>query len=368
MNGSKMKQLLLRFLLVCNLILLAVIVVFGVRNTLRVREQSRQITARLKARGVTCGSSVYSALLEDKAAYTVYMDTKAQERFCRSFLTESAESEAQAGGSLLWSDTDGTIEWTSGGTVNGTVDWTDVAIPDSREKAEGLIRKRMKQAGMNISQTAFASVTSEDGFIIRVQEGVKDRNLQDCELKFELSKTGSLVISGKWCFGTPTRVVMDELDNSTPEDMLLSLVNQNSEITQIIRAQKVYILSDKSGGRFTILPCWKIVTDQGEFVLNPMTGLPAEAAEESGTEPFANEPSTENSTQSELRPGTGGGTAADSQTDTDPNSDWITAQPEDEDGTTPESETDAPTESPPDDNAEISDTDPELPDERGIYG
>lgn len=377
MNGSRMKQLLLRFLLVCNLILLAVIVVFGVRHSLRIRGQNQQLTELLSRRGITCGSSVYAALLEEKTAYTVHTDTAAQEAFCKHFLSEMAESEAQSGGSIVWSDDQGTIEWTSSGTVNGTVDWAGVSIPADRGQAEKLIAKRMKAAGINIKQTAFASVTSEDGFIIRVQEGVDGKNLKGCELKFELSQSGSLVISGRWCFGTPKRVVMDELDNSTPEDMLLSLANQDSEITQILRAQQVYILSDKSGGRFTILPCWKIVTDQGEYYLDPLTGLPTESAEDSGTEPFANEPSTANSTQTELRPGTG--TTADSETTNDEtgNSDWITAQPADdeedeqtEDGvneiTAPEdSDTEGATW---EENSETSATDPELPDEHGIYG
>ncbi|MDO5547539.1 MAG: hypothetical protein Q4F79_03545 [Eubacteriales bacterium] len=368
MNGSRMKQLLLRFLLVCNLIVLAVIAVFGVRNFLRIREQNQQMVDLLSRHGVTCGSSVYTALLEEKTAYTVHTDTTAQEAFCKRFLSEQAESEAQSGGSIVWSDDQGTIEWTSDGTVNGTVSWEGVTIPSDREKAEKLISRRMKAAGINIKQTAIASVTSEDGFIIRVQEGVDGKNLKDCELKFELSQSGSLVISGKWCFGTPERVVMDELDNSTPEDILLSLVGQNSEITQIMRAQRVYILSDKSGGRFTILPCWKIVTDQGEYILDPLTGLPAESVEDSSAEPFANEQTTENSTQSELRPGTDTTTDTDDATDT--NSDWITAQAEEdeESGQTGDTTDETVNNDSAEENSETSATDPELPDEHGIYG
>jgi hypothetical protein len=357
-----MKQLLLRFLLVCNLILLLVIAVIGVRHSLRIREQNRQLTELLSEQGVTCGSSVYTSLLEEKTAYTVHTDTEAQEAFCRQFLDEDADSSAQSGGSLVWSSSAGTITWNSSGTVSGTIDWSDVRIPEDRAKAEKLIARRMKAAGINIKQTAFDSVTSDDGFIIRVQEGVDGKNLQDCELKFELSRSGSLLISGRWCFGTPEQVVMDELDNSTPEDILLALVSQNPEITQIMRAQKIYILSDKSGGRFTILPCWKITTDQGDFLLDPLTGLPAESADDADTEPFSNEPDTSNSSQDELRPGTNDDSQTDATEDND--SDWITSESED-DGMDETNETDA-AES--DENSGVSNTDPELPDENGIYG
>lgn len=359
MNGSHMKQLLLRFLVVCNLILLAVIAVFGVSGKLRIREQSQQLTALLERRGVRCGSSVYEALLEEKTAYTVHTDTAAQEAFCTSFLGENVSSEARSGGTIVWSGEHGSIEWTRGGSVSGTADWLDQALPEDIDEAEKRISACMKQAGIDVGQTAFATVQDTTGYIIRVQEGVDGKNLEGCEMKFELSREGSLVISGKWCFGEPEEVVMDELDDSSPEDILLSLVNQNSDITEIVRAQRVYVLSDKSGNRFTILPCWRITTDQGAYVIDPLTGLPAESTEEDDTAPFENQPES-SSTQDELRPGSENAAAEEER-----DSDWITAESEGEDA---EDDT-ASTELDPDvDEAETSETDPELPDEHGVYG
>lgn len=364
MNGSRMKQQLLRFLAACNLILLAVIIVFGVSDKLRIREQSRQLTALLERRGVSCGSSVYQELLEEKTAYTVHTDTAAQEVFCRSFLGEDASSAARSGGSIVWSGELGSIEWTRGGTVSGTADWSLQELPADSDAAEKLITKRMKQAGIDVGQTAFATVQDANGYIIRVQEGVDGKNLEGCEMKFELSREGSLVISGKWCFGEPEAVVMDELDDSCPEDILLSLVNQNSEITQIIRAQRVYILSDKSGNRFTILPCWRITTDQGAYVINPLTGLPAESTEEDDTTPFENQPK-DSTTQDELRPGIGTVPSNNEESD----SDWITAESEGDTAEDPDEDETASTELDPDaDEEETSATDPELPDEHGVYG
>lgn len=359
MNGSRMKQLLLRFLVVCNLILLAVIAAFGVSGKLRIQEQNQQLMTLLERRGVRCGSSVYEALLEEKNAYTVHTDTAAQEAFCTSFLGAEVTAEARSGGSIVWSGERGSIEWTRGGSVSGTVDWPEQTIPADMEDAERQISSYMKQAGIDIGQTAFATVQDPTGYIIRVQEGVDGKNLEGCEMKFELSREGVLTISGRWCFGEPEKIVMDELDDSSPEDILLSLINQDSGITEIIRAQRVYVLSDKSGNRFTILPCWRITTDQGAYVIDPLTGLPAESTEEDDTTPFENQPE-DSSTQDELRPDTGT-TPSDGEGD----SDWITAE---SDGGDAADDT-ASTELNPDaDEGETSETDPELPDKHGVYG
>ena len=147
MNGSHMKQLLLRFLVVCNLILLAVIAAFGVSGKLRVREQNQQLTALLERRGVRCGSSVYEALLEEKTAYTVHTDTAAQEAFCTSFLGAEVDSEARSGGTIVWSGERGSIEWTRGGSVSGTADWPEQTIPADMEKAERQISSLYETGG-----------------------------------------------------------------------------------------------------------------------------------------------------------------------------------------------------------------------------
>ena len=45
---------------------------------------------------------------------------------------------------------------------------------------------------------------------------------------------------------------------------------------QIISVQPAYVLSDRSGGRFTAIPCWRFATDNGEYILNILTGEVAE--------------------------------------------------------------------------------------------
>ena len=62
------------------------------------------------------------------------------------------------------------------------------------------------------------------------------------------------------------------LKSYSAEQVLLTFVQSQEAVGQIISVQPAYVLSDRSGGRFTAIPCWRFTTDKGEYILNILTG------------------------------------------------------------------------------------------------
>lgn len=364
MNGTQMKRIMLRFLLLCNVVLLAVIALFGIRGAIRTSQQSRETVTLLQSRGVELSGEVYRALLEQKTAYTLRTDVDAQEKFCRGVLGKTLDSHAASGGSINWKSDTGNVTWDIEGTMSGTVTLAEGSVPTDADGAKSVVTKWLRSAGINLRQTAVEASGDGDTLLVRVQEGVKGRNLSGCELKFEVGSAGVVTITGQWCFGDPQPVEMEELDDSTPADILLALVNAHSEVTQVTAAQQVYVLTNRSGGRFSIHPCWKLTTDQGDFVIDPLTGeeVTEDNAEQNPTDTTPTNPmdgTTTDGTQ------TLPGTTTDPSSTTDPSTVTV---PDD-------STTDNTNETPSitgDDNWDSSQgtdkTDPEVADDHGVYG
>ena len=387
MNGRQMKKGILWFLFACNLVLLVLIAVFGTRGALRTSAESRRTAELLQNRGVTITGDVYKALLEDKTAYTIRTDADARDTFSTVLLNGTAEAAAQSGGSIVWTGDTGSLTWAADSTVMGSVDLSVFGAMDSADAIERHITSLLKQGGVDMKQAAVECTEDDTGTVVRVQEGVNGKNLTGCELTFTVDAEGQAQVSGKWCLAEPEPIVLEGLDDSTPADILLALTKQHSDVTQVTAAAQVYVLSNKSGGRFTALPCWKLTTDQGEYIINPLTGEEVDENGMTSSADIGTDPSTgmitDPATGTITDPGTGTitdpatGTITDPGTVTDPGTGTVT-----DPGvvTDPSGTTDVGTETPSitdnsgtdstqwDPSQGTDKTDPELPDENGIYG
>lgn len=84
-------------------------------------------------------------------------------------------------------------------------------------------------------------------------------------------------ITGTWCTGTAQPLEIRALKTYSEQQALFQFLSAKSGAGQILRVQAAYVLSDRSGGRFATIPCWRFSTDQGDYLLNIMTGEVATA-------------------------------------------------------------------------------------------
>lgn len=272
---DRVKTVWIALLLGMNLLLLAVLgVVHGYDAWLSAQTRVG-MDSMLAQKGILCGSSVYHTLETCPQAYTLRMDEEVQEAFTRTLLTGTIDTEAK-GSVTAWNGDNGTVEWSSSGEVNAQVRLPAVMEPQDVEQAEEVVYDLLKQAGISVRRDQIETEQNETGYIVTVWQEIRRTELAGCRLQFTIAPENRFAIEGIWCTGTAEPMTIRALKSYSAEQVLLTFVQAQSSVGQIISVQPAYVLSDRSGGRFTAIPCWRFATDNGEYILNILTGEVAE--------------------------------------------------------------------------------------------
>lgn len=265
------KNVWIAVLLAMNLLLLAVLgAVNGYDAWLSYRTRAR-LDSILAQKGILCGSSVYHTLETCPQAYTLRTDDEVQEAFPRALLTGTVDTEAR-GSVTAWNGDNGTVEWSPSGAVTAQVRLPAVIEPQDTEQAEEVVYGLLKQAGISVRRDQIETQENETGYIVTVWQEIRRTELAGCRLQFTIAPGNQFTIEGTWCTGTAEPMTIRALKSYSAEQVLLTFVQSQEAVGQIISVQPAYVLSDRSGGRFTAIPCWRFTTDKGEYILNILTG------------------------------------------------------------------------------------------------
>ncbi|MDD6611759.1 MAG: hypothetical protein PUE91_06105 [Clostridiales bacterium] len=265
------KNVWIAVLLAMNLLLLAVLgAVNGYDAWLSYRTRAR-LDSMLAQKGILCGSSVYHTLETCPQAYTLRTDDEVQEAFTRALLTGTVDTEAR-GSVTAWNGDNGTVEWSPSGAVTAQVRLPAVIEPQDTEQAEEVVYGLLKQAGISVRRDQIETQENETGYIVTVWQEIRRTELAGCRLQFTIAPGNQFTIEGTWCTGTAEPMTIRALKSYSAEQVLLTFVQSQEAVGQIISVQPAYVLSDRSGGRFTAIPCWRFTTDKGEYILNILTG------------------------------------------------------------------------------------------------
>ncbi len=232
-----------------------------------------QMDALLSERGVTCGGSVYDSLADYPQPYAIRMDSAVQDAFARVLLTGDVKTEADKGNATVWTGENGTLRWTASGDVSGEMTLSGQAQPTQLEDAEALVQKLLDKSGMEVrSENITVSQNTQNAYEVEVTQHIGTTELLGCSLTMTIGENNETTLEGKWCAGEAQPMTVRALRTYSPEQMIFQLLEEQPDITQIISVQPVYVLSDRSGGRFTVIPCWRFSADTGDYVLNILTG------------------------------------------------------------------------------------------------
>ena len=270
---KKAKTTCLIVLVICNLLLLAVFAASGIQSY---RTQSRtraQMDAMLSEKGIICGRSVYQSLRTQPQAYSLRMDSAEQERFSGAFLTGEVAARPDKSNTTIWSGSNGSISWSASGDISGEVDLTDQPEPTDSDEVRNLVLKLFRAANISLKKDQITiNQPSAGDFEAKIKQKFGGMEVLGVELSVTIQTGNHIKLSGKWYTGTPETLYLRGLDAYSPEKIIFQLVQANTGLAQIISVQPVCVLSDKSGGRFMVLPCWRVTADNGDFVLNILTG------------------------------------------------------------------------------------------------
>lgn len=290
---SKVQTAVCIVLLVLNILLLAVSGAAKAQELLQERKVREQMDAVLAQQGMLCGSSVYHTLENCPQAYTLRADSSIQKTFARNLLTGTVVTVAK-GSNTVWTGDNGTVEWSQSGELYAEAELPTVVKPQSEDDAGRIVQDMLEQAGIVVRKDQVAVTQREADYIVTVRQEINKTELLGCKLTVTIAEGNVFTIEGAWCTGTAEPMTIQALENYSAQKTLFQFVASKKALGQIISVQPTYVLSDKSGGRFTAIPCWRFSTDGGDFVLNILTGDVVASSELEGTD--AAEDETEDDT------------------------------------------------------------------------
>ena len=270
---KRVKTACIGILLVCNVILLAVFAGITGYDKIMSMQTRKHMDAILAQRGVLCGTSVYHTLEDCPQAYTLRADPAIQQAFAQAFLTGTITMRAEKGNTMVWTGDNGEVRWASSGKISANVELPYFPQPVDNKAAQRMICDLFQQAGIKLNKEQV--VTTQDGeteYTVTIQQQVKHIELLGCQITVHISANNVISMEGMWCTGDAEPLTIRALESYSPEQVIFQFLQARTSATQMISVQPVYVFSDKSGGRFTAIPCWRFSTDQGDFVLNILTG------------------------------------------------------------------------------------------------
>ncbi|MDO5784398.1 MAG: hypothetical protein Q4P20_04960 [Eubacteriales bacterium] len=322
---GRVKTVCIWMLLAGNIALLAVFgAVKGYDWYLSVQTR-QQIDAKLAEKGILCGSSVYHTLADCPQPYTLRTDHAVQKAFAQALLTGDPTSYAEKGNTTVWVGDNGSVSWAASGDVNASVTLGSIPEPQTEEQAQQIVQDVLDGADIRVRSSSFTVMQDETGYTVEVSQELGQAELLGCSLKFCIAPGNVVTVTGKWCTGEVQPLKVRALSSYSPAHMIFALVSAQSDIVQIVSAQPVYVLSDRSGGRFTAIPCWRFLTDDGDYVLNILSGDVVSAEELEGAADTADGDTADDTdagdTGTDIDTGYDADTSADTDTDYDTETD-----------------------------------------------
>lgn len=310
------KNTAIAVLFVVNLVLLAALGCVKGYDTWIRHKTHQQIDSMLAKQGILCGSSVYRAMENVPQAYTLRADENAEKQLAFALLSGDIQTEAK-GNTVIWSGDNGTVSWSQSGKLDASVQLSDVEAPQDTNQAVKVVSELLQKAGFSVPKNQIAATQDNTGFAVSVQQEIEGTELIGCSLDISIAPDNIFTITGTWCASTVQPLEIRALETYSEQQALFQFLAAKSGAGQILNVQAAYVLSDRSGGRFATIPCWRFSTDQGDFILNILTGKVV-TAESIGETSQAGDT---NGAGSGSAPDAGSGTsAASAQPDTDADS------------------------------------------------
>lgn len=270
-------------LLAVNLVLLAALGCAKGYDAWLKHNTHKQIDSMLAQQGILCGSSVYRTMETVPQAYTLRADEGAQKQLAQTLLRGDIKTEAK-GSAAVWSRDNGTVSWAQSGKLDASVQLSDVEAPQNTDQAVKVVAQLLQQAGFSVPEKQIAATQDNTGFAVSVQQEISGTELIGCSLDITIAPENIFTVTGTWCTGTAQPLEIRALKTYSEQQALFQFLAANSGAGQIVNVQAAYVLSDRSGGRFAAIPCWRFSTDQGDYILNILTGevVTAESLGETG--------------------------------------------------------------------------------------
>ncbi len=262
MQWDKVKNVLIVILLAVDLFLLCNFGIKMVQAHLRTDRLEDDLRSLLNGYGYTLPDSF--ELPADESILPLMLDRSraSEEAMAEKMLGGDVSRTEQEDGAVRFESTQGALEWSADGTVNGACA-IDKA-PSTSNQARRRARKLIESWGLADDTTSYKT----SGLSVTVSGKIAHQPVHNRQLVLTFSTDGTLTVSGRWSFGIPYATARENSVSCAAADALLSFASDTPKEESIETMVAGYRMEADSSKRLQLTPTWKIVTSDGEYLVD----------------------------------------------------------------------------------------------------
>ncbi len=261
MNWSKVKSIMIVFLILVNLSFLTYIVYEEVHTNKRNEQMAETVTALLESRGITVDKALVAKSAKTENAQSLYAD---------NFITDYRNFAGVVFGETV--TTVGTNSFKSElGTLNFKGDYFEIKAYDGKNlynskitkaNAQSIAKDYLTKLGINLKNSKKELTEENSLFKIKFFENINEFPVFNSGIELVLNSTGIISVSGNWYNMSTQNSSISELKNLS--GVLIDYMNtgKQSKITNIELGYSIHDTSTYHESVF-LTPVWKITDTSG---------------------------------------------------------------------------------------------------------
>ena len=269
MQWSRVKSILLVILIIVDAFLIMTLAGGYVAERRSAEEKTEHFVSILSEKGVLTGEEFYLPEMMSLPMLEVDRNKNDEDSFTKGLLGSQVERYENSEGRTIYSSPSGNINWTADGKIFGHFVPDSYIMPSTERDIRLLTAKLLEHCGISSAVEIEVNVEERNAFATFDTAGapVFNRFLQMTFVDEQIK------INGWWTFQTPYMVRTNNYVSCEASDAILALLSIESSIQSIDKAELGYVMLNSTGRRLSIVPCCRIVTEQGEFFVDSLKNI-----------------------------------------------------------------------------------------------
>lgn len=261
MNWSKVKSIMIVFLILVNLSFLTYIVYEEVRTNKRNEQMAQTVTMLLETRGITVDKKLVAKSAKTENAQSLYADNfiSDYEGFAKVTLGDDATK------------TDSNNYKSEFGTLNFKGDCFEIKALENKSlyaakvtkvNAQSIAKEYLKKIGIDTKNSTKEIVEENSLFKVKFSENINDLTLFNSGIEVIMDSTGIVLVKGNWYNVNSQNSSISELKNVS--GILVDYMNKGKK-SQITNIELGYSIHDTNTYHESVFltPVWKITDTNG---------------------------------------------------------------------------------------------------------
>ncbi len=267
MVGSKIKNLIIIILLLVNLFLLAMVLHDRIEASRTQRQALADVSAAFESSGIELTADVQWN--EKLSGCSISRDLSRESAMVKSVIGTSTVEDL-GGNILLYVGANGEARFR--GTGEFEIILTPRAIPVSGSPLD-TAKDVLSDMGYKTDASLALVENDADATTVTLLCRYRGNNVYNCSVSFVFTPDYLMMISGRRPLEWSADAESSEISAPTVLMRFLAEIRERGVVCSEVRGLELgYSMAASASGEGSLTPCWRIVTDTGQYYINAMTG------------------------------------------------------------------------------------------------